>query len=175
MLSYDDALALLGAHALHPDIVRHCVGAAEFARGLATRISERHPALPLDVERVRVTTLLHDIGRTRPGIHEYNSVEILREEGHPDLADIVLHGTLYETFQLQGRTDPSLLPQTLEQKIVCYADLRFGQRPMTLRERLDDAHARKGHNEGDARTLRLAEKRLAALEAELLALAGVEE
>ena len=174
MLSYADALALLGKHGLHPDIVRHCVGAAEFARRLAGRIAERHSELALDAERVRVTALLHDIGRTRPGIHEYHSVEILREEGHPDLAEIVLHGTLYETFQLQGRRDPSLLPQTVEQKIVSYADLRFGQVPMTLRERLDDAHARKGHNAQDARTLELAEERLAALEAELLSLAGGE-
>ncbi len=168
MISYDEGVALLHKHHVHPNIIHHCQGAAEVAWQLARQILEAYPGLHLDPEKVRLAALLHDIGRSRPGIHEHNSVEILHEEGLPELAEIAMHGALYEIYLLRGQKTPHLLPQTLEQKIVCYADLRFAQEPMTLRERLDDAIQRKNHIPEIVNALTLAEERLFALETEIL-------
>ncbi len=171
MLDYDEALALLKRQGLHPAIVNHCQGASAFALELATRIAERHPELEVRPELVRVASLLHDIGRARPGDHEHNSVEMLEEIGEPELAHLVLHGVLYETSILEDREDPSLLPETVEQKIVSYADVRFGQEPLTLRERIEDAIERKKPYPAVARAIAHSIERFEALERELLALA----
>ncbi len=169
MITYNEGVALLHKHHVHPNVIHHCQGASEVAWQLAHQIIEAYPGLHLDPEKVRLTALLHDIGRSRPGIHEHNSVEILKEEGLPELAEIVMHGTLYEIYLLRGEEAPHLLPQTLEQKIVCYADLRFAQEPMTLRERFDDANRRRADVPEIIQALALAEERFFALEAEILA------
>jgi len=171
MIGIHDALALLAKHGLHPDVVAHCVGVSEFAGDLAQRIAERHPELGIDPEKVRIAALLHDVGRGSQEDHELRSVEILRQEGLGEIADIVLHGMVYETSVLRGKDDKSLLPQTLEQKIVCYADLRFCQAPMSLRERIEDALERKKHRPQTVWIIRKAEGRFFDLEKELLDLA----
>lgn len=173
MIPYTDAMTLLRKHDLHPNIVSHCIGVGEVAFCLALRIVSNCPHLNIDPHKVRMVALLHDIGRCRRGIHEWNSAHVLREEGLAALADIVMHGTLYETFLLRGVTDDRLLPKTIEQKIMNYADLRFCQRPMTLRERLDDALERKRNDPDAVATIRLSEVRLALLEEEILTLAGL--
>ncbi|MFW6286698.1 MAG: HD domain-containing protein [Candidatus Sumerlaeota bacterium] len=172
MLHYQQALALLESQGLHHHLVRHCKGVSRFADQLARRIAERNPDLGVDPEKVRVAALLHDIGRARPGDHEHNSVEMLREMGHPELADIVLHGVLYESSILEDREDPSLLPETIEQKIVTYSDLRFAQEPLTLRERIEDAVERKKHHPPIAEAIARSIRRFEHLETELMALAG---
>lgn len=170
MLSYADAMALLRKCNLHPDIVSHCVGVAHVALDLAQRIQISRPQLPLDANLVHVSALLHDIGRARPGIHEWNGVRMMRTMGHDDLAAILMHGTLYETMLNRGKEDPRLLPQTLEQKIMNYADLRFCQNPMTLDERLADALERKKDSPQALADIELARPRLKALEKEILSL-----
>jgi putative nucleotidyltransferase with HDIG domain len=172
MLDYDEALTFLKRQGLHPAIVNHCQGAAAFALKLATRIAERHPGLGVRPEPVRVAALLHDIGRVRPGDHEHNSVAMLEEMGETELASLVLHGVLYETSILEDREDPTLLPRTVEQKIVSYADVRFGQEPLSLRERIEDAIERKRHHPPVARAIAHSIERFEALERELLDLAG---
>lgn len=175
MIAFEAALSLLKKHRLHPDVIRHCQGVSRIAHDLARQIKNREPRLEVDPEKVRVTALLHDIGRSRKGTHERHSVRILEEEGLGEIAGIIMHGLLYERLLLEGREDKSLLPRTLEQKIVCYADLRFSQTPMTLRERIEDAVERKKANEKEVRIIRKGEKRLYRLEEELLALAGADK
>jgi putative nucleotidyltransferase with HDIG domain len=170
-IDYDAASALLERYRPPEAVVAHCRGVARVAFDLARAIAEAHPRLGVDPDKVRVAALLHDIGRVREGAHEQNTVAILREEGLSELADIAMHGASYEASVLTGRPDESLLPQSIEQKILCYADLRYCQRPMGLRERLDDAMERRSACPEAVRTIRLAEERLFRLEAELLELA----
>ncbi len=174
MITPEAAFSLLEKHDLHPDIIRHCQGVSRVAHSMALHIETRRPGIGVDPGKVRVAALLHDIGRARNGSHEHRSVRILRAEGLDEIADIIMHGLVYEKTLLQGRDDRSLLPRTLDQKIVCYADLRFGQVPMTLRERFDDALERNKANEEEVRIIRNGEARMFRLEAELLDLAGPE-
>jgi putative nucleotidyltransferase with HDIG domain len=175
MISYDSALGLLQRHGVHPRVIHHCIGVSEVAFDFALRVRANDPTLDINPEKVRIAGLLHDLGRCRPRLHEWHTLWILRNEGLGEIADIAMHGTPYErVLLLEGVEDESLLPQTIENKIVAYADLRFCQRPMSLTERLSDAVARKNASSDAVRIIRQAEERLFALEAEVLALVGIE-
>jgi putative nucleotidyltransferase with HDIG domain len=167
-----EALALLTRYGLAETRIRHCEGVAAFAYDLARRIAERHPELALDPLKVKMAALLHDIGREHPGDHEPASVAILCEEGLGDLADIVMHGSYYEIMKLRGIDDPSLLPRSLENKIVAYADTRFRLEPISVEERVAEILQRRADEPEKIESLRMALPRYEALEAELLALAG---
>lgn len=168
--NYDQALKLLRTRGMSKKRIAHSIGVADTARDLARRIARRHPALPLNAEKVRVAALLHDIGRTREGDHELNSVKILREEGLEDLAAIVMHGTFYEIQRLRGIEDPRLIPQSLENKLVAYADARFRLKPVTLKERFDDITARMAGDEEKSESVAMALKRFVSMEREIMGL-----
>jgi hypothetical protein len=104
------------------------------------------------------------------GDHELNSIVILRREGLEDIAEIVIHGSIYEIMQLRGLHDPSLIPQTIENKIVAYADARFRDRPMTLEERWAEIESRRSLEKEKIESLRLAKARYKELERELMGL-----
>jgi putative nucleotidyltransferase with HDIG domain len=175
MLTFDQGLALLHTYKLDEKRIAHSIGVAAIAFALAERIRERHPHLKIDPPRVRLAGLLHDIGRTRPGDHETNAVAILLAEGQPDLADRVMHGTLYEARTLSGKADMSLLPQTIEGKIVAYADTRFRLEPVPLVERIADIQKRRSHEKKKLAAVELAIPRIEALEREILTLAGIDD
>lgn len=171
MITENEALALLRRYVDDEKRIAHCTAVAEFACDLASRILEKHPGLPVNPQKVRIAGLLHDIGRGLPGDHEANSVDILKKEGLGDVAGIVMHGTLYEIRKLRGLDDRSLLPQTLENKIVAYADARVKLRPMSLEERWADIEKRRGNDAEKMGSLRMAQARFYALERELTGLA----
>jgi putative nucleotidyltransferase with HDIG domain len=165
-----EAMALLTRYGLAETRIRHSQGVAAFAYDLARRIAERHPELDVDPVKVKIAALLHDIGREHPGDHEPASVAILRKEGFDDLAKIVMHGSYYEIMKLRGVDDPSLLPRTVENKIVAFADVRFRLEPVSLEERVAEILQRRADEPEKIESLRTALPRYKALEAELLAL-----
>ena len=176
MITYDDALAMLERHEVHPDIIRHSEGVAEIALDLATRIAEERPELGVNAEKVRLAALLHDLGRCRSSAHEWHTGAILRNAGLGRIAEITMHGAAYErVLLLEGVADESLLPHSVENKIVAYADLRFCQVPMSVEERLQDAIERKSASPLAVRIIRAAEPRFRELEAEVLGLLESEE
>ena len=168
MITEKKALALLKKHLRDEDRIAHSIGVAEIAHDLARRIHVKHPGLPVDPSKVKIAALLHDIGRSRKGDHEINSIEILKEEGLHDIAAITMHGSLYEIMRQRGTSDPSLLPQTLENKIVAYADTRYRDRPVTMEERWAEIEKRRAPEKEKIDSLRAAKARYRALEQELL-------
>ncbi|HAP55907.1 MAG: HD domain-containing protein [Spirochaetales bacterium] len=170
--SYEEALRLLRSYVSDEKTLKHSIACAETAFEMAETIHRRHPELPLDPEKVRVGGLLHDIGKARPGEHELNSVAILREEGIPELADIVLHSYPYEIFLCKGEERPEYLPRSLENKIVVYADFLRDQeaREVGMEERIAGIRARKRDETERMAALKLAEPRLLRLKDEIEAL-----
>jgi len=167
MISYDDALKLLKKYLKDERKLDHSIGAAEFAYDFAKKIHKKHPSLA-DPLKVRILVLLHDIGFEAGEEHEFRSVEILRSEGLSELADIAMHGYTYEKQLVNGVDDKSLLPKTIEQKILVYADLRYKNSVMSLKERFDDIRSRR---EGELlKALDHSEKRAYAIEEELMGL-----
>ena len=161
------AETLLDKYGLPPECLAHCRGVSRIAYETAVTIRRHNPGLNIDVNKVKLAGLLHDIGRSQPGDHECNSVGILHDEGEHELAEIVMHGTLYEAYQLRGQERPELLPRSVENKIVAYADTRFRLSPMTLEERIAEIRIRRADDRGKIQSLRKAVPRLQALTREI--------
>jgi putative nucleotidyltransferase with HDIG domain len=67
-------------------IMKHCIKVAEIAVKIATRLDQDPPGL--DIPRIEVAALLHDIARKSPD-HAVKGGKILKEMGFSDIADIV--------------------------------------------------------------------------------------
>jgi putative nucleotidyltransferase with HDIG domain len=171
MIDEAAARAMLDRYGLSETRIRHSEGVAEFAFDLARTIAAKNPALGVDPQKVKIAALLHDIGRSREGHHQINSVAILREEGLDDLAEMVMHGPLYEIMCLSGENNPAYLPTTIENKIVAYADARFRLRPVTLQERIDEVLVRRADEKEKVAAFRMAAPRFFQMEKELMELA----
>jgi uncharacterized protein len=172
MITEQQALSLLDKYNLPPARINHSKSVASFANELALAIKRRHPELDIDPDKVRIAALLHDIGRGLEGDHEINSVNILINEGLPEIAAIVMHGSMYEISVLRGSPNESFMPQTLENKIVAYADARVKDRAVTLKERFDEVLSRRAMEKEKVESVKMAMKRYFEIERELMGLAG---
>jgi len=103
----------------------------------------------VDMETVRLGAILHDVGRSRAKRvveHGIRSGEILREEGFPEGAARIgeTHvgvGITPEQAAVLGLPDGNYLPETLEERIVCYADNLLNYLPDEGRHELVDRRA----------------------------------
>lgn len=168
MLDQKQALDLLHKYNLSEKRITHSIGVASFAFELASKIKHNHPDLPVDPQKVKVAALLHDIGRSQPGDHELNTVNILKSEGLKDLAGITIHGTIYEIMLLRGIDDPSLIPQSLENKIVAYSDARFRDHIVSMQQRWSEIEQRRSGEKEKLESLQMAKSRFIEMEKELL-------
>ena len=119
----------------------------------ALKICDKHPELCLNREFLREAALIHDIGifqTDAPGIHCHGTkpylthgvqgATLMRNEGREDLARICERhtgtGLTVENIRAQGLPLPErdLLPETLEEQVVCYAD-KFYSKSHPERER----------------------------------------
>ena len=145
-------LAILKRHAghgseAHEVLLVHSRCVAEKALAIAARVSHLGP----DLAFIEEASLLHDIGSVKtwaPGIgcrgeapyiqHGLLGAEMLRAEG------LLAHARVAERHTGAGLTAQEiasadlplphldLLPETLEEKIICYADKFFSKNPDTL-------------------------------------------
>ncbi|MFP4163999.1 MAG: HD domain-containing protein [Chitinispirillaceae bacterium] len=171
-ITTEQALRLLRKYNIDSARIAHCRGVSYFAYSLAEKIARRNPKLRINPEKVRLAALLHDIGRGEPGDHEINSVIILKREGLDELASLVIHGTIYEIFLLRGKNDPSLLPHSVENKIVAYADSRYKDHLVSMEERWAEIEKCRSNQKEKLESLQMAKERFRNMEKELLKLAG---
>jgi uncharacterized protein len=112
----------------------------------ALLIARRHPELSLDLCFLEEAAMLHDIGIFRcdaPGIacfgtepyicHGREGAELLRAEGYPRHARVCERhtgaGLSLDDIVSQNLPLPhqSFLPETMEEKLICYADKFFSK------------------------------------------------
>ena len=108
----------------------------------ALAIADRHPELSLDRQFIEEAAMLHDIGIVRcnaPGIqcfgtepyicHGRIGAEMLRAEGFPRHARVCERHTGAGITRSQKLPLPEqdFLPETMEEKIICYADKFFSK------------------------------------------------
>lgn len=112
----------------------------------ALRIADQHPELDIDRQFVEEAAMLHDIGIFRcdaPGICCYGTepyichgrigAELLREEGYPRHARVCERhtgaGLTLDDIVSQDLPLPhlSFLPETVEERLICYADKFFSK------------------------------------------------
>lgn len=126
-------------------LVVHSRQVADLAVAIAGRLIERH--VPIDIEFVEEAAMLHDIGMCRtdaPGIHCHGTEPYILHGilGRKMLDGMGLyrHGRVCERHTGAGITadeivaqhlpiEPprDLLPETLEEKVICYADKFFSK------------------------------------------------
>jgi len=125
--SREQALQFLRQSGCLGNVIKHCNAVAEVALEIAKACKER--GLNVDLELVEIGALLHDIGRakTHSVHHAVIGAEIAKSLGltEPVISIVKRHVgggiTAKEAKKLGWPTD-IYIPQTLEEKIVSYAD-----------------------------------------------------
>jgi len=110
----------------------------------ALQIVSLHPELHLDAQFIEEAAMLHDIGIIRcdaPGIYCYGTepylrhgaigAEMLRAEGYERHARVCERHT--------GAGLPGFLPETLEEKVICYADKFYSKTHLDKEKTVEEA------------------------------------
>jgi len=153
-----------------------------------------HQGINVDVELIRVSALLHDIGKpvVKPSEREkdpeliFDSIygeRYLEEIGLPEIADVIRPSfTTYELIQLKPKLFPKikprdLIPKTNKQKIVVYADTHItgSGKYVSFNQRMRDMRERYGEGSLIVQSLDIGgEERLRKLNYEVEGKAGLE-
>jgi len=125
----EDVLEVWDKYGLPENVRRHCIKVAEIAKRIAENI--RRNGIEVDVDAVVRGALLHDLGRAithEPFEHFIITGELLRKEGFDEKIVRIAErhfsaGVDEEDARRLGlRVVKNYMPETLEEKIVCYAD-----------------------------------------------------
>jgi len=127
--SRQEALSFLIQSGCAPNVVRHCKAVSDYAVRLAKAFEKR--GRNVDVHSVEIAGLLHDIGRSKTHTvdHALVGANIARSLGLPDSLALIIErhaggGIPRDEARRLGWPARDYVPQTLEEKIVCYADKR---------------------------------------------------
>lgn len=125
--SEQEALKLLRKSGCAQNVTRHCKAVARLAVEMAERLRKEN--MNVDVSLVKIGALLHDIGRseTHSVDHVIAGAEVARSLKLPrQIVSIVERhiggGITAEEAEDLGWPNKSYMPQTVEEKIVAYAD-----------------------------------------------------
>ena len=126
-----------------PQVVEHCKVVSQLAVRMAKLARDK--GIDVDIDLVRVGGLLHDIGRSKThGVdHGYVGSTIVESYGFPSIIGRLVErhvgsGIPAEEAVKLGLPKRDFIPETLEEKIVSYADkLIEGKRRVPFDEALD--------------------------------------
>ncbi|NIQ07957.1 MAG: TIGR00295 family protein [Candidatus Korarchaeota archaeon] len=125
--SRTEALRFLRETRCSQSVIDHCKSVAELAVEIAKALKRN--GLSIDLQLVEIGSLLHDIGRaeTHSVHHAVAGARIAKSLGLPEsLVSIIRRhvggGITSKTAKQLGWPDDIYVPQTLEEKIVSYAD-----------------------------------------------------
>jgi uncharacterized protein len=123
----EQAIGLLHKNNCPPQVIRHCLSVADLAIETARELLAK--GLKVDVELVEAGAILHDLGRSKNHTvgHGVVGAQMAQSLGLPQpLVNIIKRhvggGISAEEAAVFGWPKDSYMPQTLEEKIVCYAD-----------------------------------------------------
>ena len=123
----EEAISLLHKVGLSENIINHSIAVADKALEIAQKLKGN--GVTLDINLVEIGALLHDIGRSK--IHGWHHAieggEIIREKGFSEkIARIaethILGGLSKKDCEILALPVNRYIPETIEEKIVCYAD-----------------------------------------------------
>jgi uncharacterized protein len=125
--SREQAIELLRKNNCSPKITNHCIEVAKLALEIACKLEEK--GFKVNLKLVEAGALLHDIGRTKSHNVDHGIVgaKIAETEGLPEeLAKIIKRhvggGITAQEAEKFGWPKDIYEPETLEEKIVSYAD-----------------------------------------------------
>jgi len=127
----EQAIEILQRNGCEPKVIAHCQAVAALALELAEKIKSKN--YPVDLELIEAGALLHDLGRSKTHSvqHAFEGVKLAKEEGLPEEVVCIIKrhvgaGITSEEAQWLGWPKDNYIPQSLEEKIVCYADKCIG-------------------------------------------------
>ena len=123
----EQALQFLRESGCRENVVRHVEAVSELAVEMARSIRKR--GMSVDVDLVETGALLHDVGRSKTHSvhHAVAGAEIAKSLGLPESVVLIIQrhvggGIAGREARELGWPRGVYIPQTLEEKIVCYAD-----------------------------------------------------
>ena len=142
----------------NPELLKILLKHSKAVADKAIAIAEAHPELPIDRQFVMEAAMVHDIGivktnapdiqcfGTEPYIrHGVLGAEMMRTEGYPLHARVCERhtgaGLSLKEIEEQSLPLPheDLLPETLEEKLICYADKFFSKTRLDREKTLEQA------------------------------------
>jgi len=163
--SPEEALEILKASGCSPGVIKHCKAVSNLAVRIARKCKLN--GVDVDLDLVRVGALLHDIGRaqTHSVHHPIVGAKIAESFNLPEkiLRIIKRHlggGLTAEEALELGWPGENYLPETIEEKIVTYADkLIDGERIVPIQETIKKLSSRLGiHHPSIKRIMKLHEE-----------------
>ena len=125
--SREQALQFLRQSGCSRNVIKHCEAVAELAVEIANACKER--GVEVDSQLVEIGAILHDIGRSRTHSvhHAVIGAEIAESLALPDMVVSIIKrhvggGIVAKEAKKLGWPMDIYVPQTLEEKIVSYAD-----------------------------------------------------
>jgi uncharacterized protein len=123
----EQAIEILQKNNCSTKIITHCQAVASLAIELAEKFKTKNYSVNLEL--IEAGALLHDLGRSKTHSvnHAVEGMKIAQNEGLPETIICIIKRhvgagiTTKEAEQLNWPKD-NYIPQTLEEKIVCYAD-----------------------------------------------------
>jgi len=159
----EQSVEILQKNKCSPEVITHCQAVAVLALELAEKFKAKK--YPVNVALIEAGALLHDLGRakTHSVNHAIEGMQLAQAENLPEeiICIIKRHvgaGIIAEEAEQFNWPKDNYIPQTLEEKIVCYADKCISgtkriPAEATVKQlqnqKLDDAaeRVRKLHNE----------------------------
>lgn len=164
-----EAIELLRRAGCPQNVIDHCINVAS----LAVEIAEacKRNGVDVDLRLVEVGAMLHDIGRSRTHGVEHGVVgaRLLEEFGQPEEVVRIVGRhvgagiTLEEAVRL-GLPPKDYTPQTVEEKIVCYADkLIEGDKMVRLEKTIQEFSLEHGKDHPAIGRFRILQKEIIEL------------
>jgi uncharacterized protein len=127
----EQAIEILQRNGCAPKVIAHCQAVALLAVELAEKFKAKN--YPVDLALVEAGALLHDLGRSKTHSvnHAYEGMKLAKQEGLPEEVICIIKrhvgaGITAEEAEWLGWPKDVYIPQSLEEKIVCYADKCIG-------------------------------------------------
>jgi len=128
----EQAIQLLQQSNCPPQVINHCLAVSKLASKIAIQLQKK--GLKVDTKLVEVGALLHDIGRSKTHSVDHSVVgaQVAKSMNLSDpLVNIIKRhlgaGVTDFEAQMLGWPKDNYVPQTLEEKIVAYADKRIAR------------------------------------------------
>jgi uncharacterized protein len=123
----EQAINILQKNKCSPEVIVHCQAVASLALELAEEFKTKNYLI--DVALIEAGALLHDLGRSKTHSvnHAIVGMQLAQDENLPDAIICIIKRhvgagiTAKEAEDLNWPKD-NYIPQTIEEKIVCYAD-----------------------------------------------------
>jgi uncharacterized protein len=126
----EQAIQLLKENNCPPQVINHCIAVTDLALELSHQLMKR--GCKIDLRLVEAGAMLHDIGRSRTHNvdHSLIGAQIAEIIGLPQpVINIIKRhvgaGITSDEAEFLGWPKDNYVPQTLEEKVVCYADKRI--------------------------------------------------